>query len=213
MQSLVHLYNTALSEIGGEQIPQNISPIEEDAVGAICQNIFPHVLNTALESHDWGFARARSVLALKPEEEPRNHEYRFRYILPADCVRPIGLSRPFMGTSFPVNDDPLSAYVIEGEYILCDVPQAELLYVSKVTEPKRWPSYFADILVWKMAAGLASSRLNDMQKKQRCDQMAELALARACAMDRAFNKPLMSPTPWQIARGNRGVNPPRGWRW
>ena len=59
MRSLIHLFNTALSRLGGEQIPQNISPIENDATGAICQNIFPHVLDTVLESYVWGFARKR----------------------------------------------------------------------------------------------------------------------------------------------------------
>lgn len=33
MQSTVHLYNTALARLGGEQLSVNISPLEQDTVG------------------------------------------------------------------------------------------------------------------------------------------------------------------------------------
>ena len=216
MQSLIHLYNTALAELGGEQIPLNISPIESDAVGAICQNIFPHVLDTVLEAHEWGFASARVVLALLPEQEPRNHSYQYRYALPADCVRPIRIVVPELGHGeavYPARVNRSPAYVIEGQYILCNVEQAEFLYIARVTEPRRWPAYFADVLVWKMAAGLATSRNNDKQQKQMCDQMYEFVLAKACAKDRAMRNPHEPLSPWQVARGNRGVMPLRGGGW
>ena len=212
MQSLIHLFNTALAELGGEQIPLNISPIESDAVGAICQNIFPHVLDTVLEAHEWGFAKARVVLALLPEQEPMNHSYHFRYAIPADCVKPIRIVVPQGETVYrhQVNRSP--AYVIEGQYILCNVERAEFLYVARVTEPRRWPAYFADVLVWKMAAGLATSRNNDKQQKQMCEQMYEYLLGKACAKDRAMQNEREPLSPWQVARGNRDVSFPRGRR-
>ena len=214
MQSLIHLYNTALAELGGEQIPLNISPIESDAVGAICQNIFPHVLDTVLEAHEWGFARARAVLALLPEQEPRNRSYLYRYALPSDCVKPIRIVVPRQGAAaYPARVNRSPAYVIEGQNILCNVEQAEFLYVSRVTFPKLWPAYFAEVLVWKMASGLASARNNDKQQKQMCDQMYEYSLAKACAKDRAMQNPHDVVSPWGAARGNRGVMPPRGRGW
>ena len=211
MQSLIHLYNTALAELGGEQIPLNISPIESDATGAICQSIFPHVLDTVLESHEWGFAKARTVLAQLPEQQPMNYSYQFRYALPADCVKPIRISIPAGAAVFhSVNRSP--AYVIEGQYILCNVEQAELLYVARVLEPRRWPAYFANALVWKMAAGLATARNNDKQQKQICEQMYEHALSIACAKDRAMQNERKPLSPWQEARGNRKLSTRQG-RW
>ena len=213
MQSLIHLYNTALVELGGEQIPLNISPIESDTVGAICQNIFPHVLDTVLEAHEWGFAKARVVLALLPEQKPKNHSFNFRYALPADCVRPISIAISQERAAFPLPDNRSPAFVIEGQSILCNVEQAEFLYVSRVSEPRRWPAFFADVLVWKMAAGLATARNNDKQQKQMCEQMYEYVLAKSCAKDRAMQNPQGHPSPWQIARGNTGIRPPRGRGW
>lgn len=212
MQSLIHLYNTALAELGGDQIPLNISPIESDAVGAICQNIFPHVLDTVLEAHEWGFAKTRVVLALVPEQRPEIRLYLFRYGMPADCVKPVRIVVPQGSFVCPYETGFSPAYVIEGEHILCNVEQAELLYVARLTEPRRWPAYFADALVWKMASGLATAKNNDKQQKQACDQMYEYALAKACARDRAMHNERGPLSPWQIARGNVGVAFPRGRR-
>ena len=213
MQSLIHLYNTALAELGGEQIPLNTSPIESDTVGAICQNVFPHTLDTVLESHEWGFAKARVVLALLTEQSPTSHSFQFRYALPADCVRPVRIVIPQGGAVFPSQDNRPPAYVIEGQSIFCNVPSAEFLYVARISEPKRWPAYFADVLVWKMAAHLATARNNDKQQKQMCDQMYEYALAKACAKDRAMQNPQRQSSPWQEARGNAGARQSRGRGW
>lgn len=213
MQSLIHLYNTAVSKLGGEQIPLNISPIESDAVGAICQNIFPHILDTALEAHGWGFAKKRAALALLTTTKPGNKMYAFRYAKPADCITPVRITGHDRGAVLSDSEDGSPAYVIEGNDILCNVEKAELLYVSRVSDPKRWPAYFSDYLVWKMAAGLAPARKNDKQLQQMCEQMAEAMLAKACAKDRSVDNPYRKPSPWQVARGNRGVVFPRGRRW
>lgn len=203
MQSLIHLYNTALAELGGEQIPLNISPIENDATGAICQSLFPHILDMVLESHEWGFAKSRAILALLPEQEPSNDSYAFRYALPADCVKPVRIVMPQGNRFFPQGSNHSPAYAIEGQYILCNVEQAELLYVARVSEPRHWPAYFSSVLVWKMAAGLATARNNDKQQKQICEQMYEHALTTACAKDRAKQNDRRLVSPWRDARGNR----------
>ena len=214
MRSLVHLFNTALAQLGGDQIPLNISPLEDDAAGAICQALFPHVLDTVLEAHVWAFAMKRVALALVPEQEPDSHAFRFRYGLPTDSVRPVRVVVPERRVAVPtsaVNRSP--SYAIEGIHILCDVEEAELLYVSRVEEPKRWPAYFADVLVWKLAAGLATARNNDLRQKQMCEQEYERALAKGCAMDKAMQNPRRPVSSWQVARGNRGerLTLARGW--
>ena len=212
MQSLIHLYNTALAKLGGEQLPLNISPIEDNTLGAICQNAFPHVLDMALEAHEWGFAARRAVLARLSEQEPVNSLYPFRYALPADCVRPVRVVIPQGEAVCPAWMGRSPAYVIEDSCLLCALEQAELLYVARVTDPRRWPAYFADVLVWNMAATLATARNNDKQQEQKCAQMAEYALARACAKDRAMQEPRREPSDWSAARGNAGVRPfGRGW--
>lgn len=213
MQSLVHLYNTALARLGGEQIPLNISPIENDAVGAICQSVFPHILESALEAYAWSFAKKRAVLALLPETAPRNRTFAFRYAQPSDCVTPVRIIGMDRGAVFLESEDGPPAYVIEGGDILCNVARAELLYVSRSGDIKNWPAYFSEYLVWKMAGALAAARNNDIRQQQTCEQMAEGMLAKACAKDRAAANPYRTPSPWSVARGNRSVRAPRGWGW
>ena len=211
MRSLIHLYNTALAQLGGEQIPLNISPIEDDTNGAICQNLFPHVLEAALVAHNWGFARRRVILALAQEETPESLTYVFRYRLPEDCVRPVRIVNRQRGAVSPDEVNRSPEYVIEGLHILCNVEQAELLYVARIDEPTRWPAYFADVLMWKMAANLATAKNNDQKQKQMCEQMYEYALAKGCAIDRAAQNPQRPASPWQVAR-HKGRAADMRWR-
>ncbi|CAK7067770.1 MAG: hypothetical protein DELT_01726 [Desulfovibrio sp.] len=208
MQSLIHLYNTALAKLGGDQLPQNISPIESNALGALCQNVFPHILDMALEAHEWHFASKRAVLAQVASASSSatgaaNPLYAYRYMKPADCITPIGIAGQG-AVLCPESEDGSPAYVLEGSVILCNVAQAELVYTSRFTDPKRWPAYFAEHLVWKLAATLAIARNNDKQQQQACERMAEMTLAKACAMDRKTANPYRKPSAWQAARGTGG---------
>ena len=214
MESLIHLFNTALGRLGGEQLPLNRSPLEDDATGTLCANLFPHVLDTVLSAHEWGFAKKRVALALLPEQTVQNPVYQFRYAIPSDCVKPVRLMHPTKnaagGAAHALVADRSPAYHIEGTAILCNVKQAELLYVARVKEPKVWPPLFADSLAWAMAGELSSARINDTNKQQWCYQNYEVSLAKACAQDRAQQNPQKVPTPWQAARGNTILNTRRG---
>lgn len=195
MKSTIQLFNTALGRLGGEQIPYNRSPQEQDATGILCENLFPHVLDMVLEAHEWGFATRRVYLAKLPEQQPENPSYVFRYALPTDCVKPVSLEG-YAG----VNRTP--AYLIESNAILTNKQNAELVYIARVEEPRAWPPSFADALAWAMAGELASARINDSQKQNWCYQNYEIALAKAAARDRAKQNPHRKQSPWLVARGN-----------
>ena len=195
MKSTIQLFNTALGRLGGEQIPYNRSPQEQDATGILCENLFPHVLDMVLEAHEWGFATRRVYLAKLPEQQPENPSYVFRYALPTDCVKPVSLEG-YAG----VNRTP--AYLIESNAILTNKQNAELVYIARVEEPSAWPPSFADALAWAMAGELASARINDSQKQNWCYQNYEVALAKAAARDRAKQNPHRKQSPWLVARGN-----------
>ena len=194
MKSTIQLFNTALGRLGGEQIPYNRSPQEQDATGILCENLFPHVLDMVLEAHEWGFATRRVILAKLPEQQPENPSYVFRYALPTDCVKPVSLEG-YAG----VNRTP--AYLIESNAILTNKQNAELVYIARVEEPRAWPPSFADALAWAMAGELASARINDSQKQNWCYQNYEIALAKAAARDRAKQNPHRKQSPWLVARG------------
>lgn len=194
MKSTIQLFNTALGRLGGEQIPYNRSPQEQDATGILCENLFPHVLDMVLEAHEWGFATRRVYLAKLPEQQPENPSYVFRYALPTDCVKPVSLEG-YAGVLFT------PAYLIESNAILTNKQNAELVYIARVEEPRAWPPSFADALAWAMAGELASARINDSQKQNWCYQNYEIALAKAAARDRAKQNPHRKQSPWLVARG------------
>lgn len=194
MKSTIQLFNTALGRLGGEQIPYNRSPQEQDATGILCENLFPHVLDMVLEAHEWGFATRRVYLAKLPEQQPENPSYVFRYALPTDCVKPVSLEG-YAG----VNRTP--AYLIESNAILTNKRNAELVYIARIEDPRMWPPSFADAMAWAMAGELAAARINDSQKQNWCYQNYEIALAKAAARDRAKQNPHRRRSPWLVARG------------
>ena len=201
MKSTIQLFNTALGRLGGEQIPYNRSPHEQDATGILCENLFPHVLDMVLEAHEWGFATRRVYLARLPEQQPVNPAYVFRYAMPADCVKPVSLEG-YAGGAAPAGVNRTPAYLIEGNAILTNKRNAELVYIARIEEPRAWPPSFADVLAWALAGELASARINDSQKQNWCYQNYEVALAKAAARDRAKQNPHRKQSSWLVARGN-----------
>lgn len=192
MKSTVQLFNTALARLGGEQLDERISPQETDTLGTLCSTLFEHVLDLALAAHPWTFALRRVALAVLADAA-ENGEYPIAYALPSDCVRPVRLDG-----CYGVNRSP--AYVLEGDTLRTQEAAATLLYVQRVTDPRRWPPSFADALAWALAAELATAKLNDRAKQQFCIQNYEMCLSTAIARDSAAQNPCPPVSPWQAAR-------------
>ena len=195
MESTVRLFNAALGRLGGEQLPLNISSLEDNTLGILCQNVFPHVLDLTLDAHDWSFALKRVDLARLTPQSSENRNYRFRFKLPSESVRSVRLE----GVA-GVNRSP--AYIIEEDAILTNSKEASLVYVARITEPRRWPPKFADALIWKMAAELCSARNNDLRKQMECEQAYEVSLSKAVAADRVKQNRRPAASTWSVARGN-----------
>lgn len=197
MQSTVHLYNTALARLGGEQLSPNISALEQDSLGQICENLFAHILDVTLAAYAWSFATRRKTLAEPASEDGGHPLYPHAFDLPADCVKPLRLEG-YAG----VNRSP--AYVIEGRTIHCGERPAVLAYVARVKDPRLWPPLFADALAWAMAAELAAAKNNDPQKQQWCWQNYRIALADAVALDQRDQNPHRKKSEWNAARFGEG---------
>jgi hypothetical protein len=198
MRSTIHLFNTALGRLGGEQLPLNRSPREGGTTGQLCENLFPHVLDMTLAAHAWGFAVKRLELSSPLDRGTENPEYRLAYALPSDCVKPLRLEG-----HEGMNRRP--AYVIEGRTLRRERAGAVLVYVARVDDPLLWPPAFADALAWALAGELASARLNDSRKQQWCLQNYKIALADAAALDQAAQNPRPPWSAWNEARLGEGV--------
>ena len=195
MQSTVHLFNTALARLGGEQLARNISPLEQGSAGRICENLFPHVLDLTLSAHAWAFATRRKILAspVLGSDAMANPAYRFAFELPADCVKPLRLEGCAGANRTP-------AYVIEGRTVRAGLDRATLVYVARVTDPRLWPPLFADALAWALAGELATAVSNDPRKQQMCYQNHRISLADAIALDQQDQNPRGKISEWTAAR-------------
>ena len=69
----------------------------------------------------------------------------------------------------------------EARVLLADMPNAELVYVARVTDASRFPYLFAQALSYLIAAELARTLRKDEQLAARMEGLYELAKARAAA--------------------------------
>lgn len=192
MQSTVHLFNLAISKIGGEQLNTNISPLEQGTLGELCENLFPQVLDDLLACAPWSFAKERTFPPMNPlEYQGINHNYHFSFQLPSDCIRLISVD----GYEF---HEP--HYIIEGQSIRTNWPKIKITYIKRITDPRLWPPHFSTALAWQLAAELSTANNNDLQKKQFCQQNAEIATARAITSDKMQQNPHEDIGDWMRAR-------------
>lgn len=215
MKSVIHLYNSALGRLGGEQLPLNRYPLESDTVGQLCANLFPHVLDLTLAAHPWSFALRRAELALLAGASIRP-DYAYAYALPSDLISPLNLIRQGAeGFESRVGDLQLNersgpAYELEGELLYCHLPQAILRYVARISEARLWPPEFAEALSWLLASELASARINDSSKQSWCRNNYAQALSLAVAADKRRANKLRPVSAWQAARQGWGLANLRG---
>ncbi|MDR2123593.1 MAG: hypothetical protein LBP38_01225 [Desulfovibrio sp.] len=200
MQSTVQLFNTALARLGGEQFLPLTSPQEDNALGALCANVFPHVLDLSLQAHAWGFAMRTAVLAPVAGGRAGAGGFLRRYMLPADCVRPVALEPEVCGPPYAIRGSA------EGTLLLCDENPAVLAYVTRTPDPKSWPAAFADALAWGLAAELAAARINDAQRQQYYMRMYREVLGEAAAQDMREAGPRPVPSAWNAARFGTACN-------
>lgn len=195
-ESTVRIYNQALAWLGGEQLSSVESPWKDSALGILCNNNYPLVLDMALSAHDWTFALKRQILARVEDKNP-HPEFQYSYKLPSDCLRPRCLTVP--GARWPHH------YIIEGVDLMANITPAELSYVGRVTDPSLFPPAFTTALSWGLAQVLATARINDPQRQQLCQQNYEFHLAEAIARDQNAINPKPVGSSWLAARAGGRV--------
>ena len=92
-------------------------------------------------------------------------QWTYAYELPVDFMR----NRSFY--------DQTETYALEGSQLLTDETAVELLYVKQITDPTKFDSLFAEVLVLQLAHHLAMSLSQD--KELRLEIANELAIAMA----------------------------------
>lgn len=179
MASKIDIFNMALSHIG---VTSTVADELERSVERVTCSRFWDTCRDALLSYkdmDWSFARARVALA-DIGSPPEGWGYQYRY--PNDCINALAIDFP--GMRYP--DDryriPFQVvYEASGRAILTDQEEASLIYVKRIEEVERYPSYFVEAMALRLAAFIAMPLAKGMDIRGQLMQEAEQAIQVAMA--------------------------------
>lgn len=139
----VDLANQALDRIGSK----NFTLAVQTGVEALkCITIYEQTRDALLRSFEWSFASARKTLS--PETNNPEFEWDYRFKLPDDFLR--YKSDYGLDDSYEVDD----RFMIEGNYLLTNNDEVDLLYIKKVTNPDDFDPLFTEVLVLTLAKKL-----------------------------------------------------------
>jgi hypothetical protein len=157
----VDVCNQALSQLGVNNI-QALTEATKEA--RQCKLFYPISRDTVLESHDWGFARKRLVLALSTEVVT-DWDYVYQY--PSDCLKArkiLDETGASTGTIFdlevgqykPTGTVEFEVATVGGsQVVLTNKADAELVYTAKITDANLFSSAFVSALSYYIASNLA----------------------------------------------------------
>ena len=186
----LRLCNQALSRIG---ITRQLATYEEATIeGQECRLWYPTVLKELQSCFRWPWAIRREALTLTAVTAS---DYTYVYSLPEDCFHPLRLA---------VESDPNPRYderqpfLVEGGQgylglLMCDLENAELIYIAWVDNVCYFPPQFKKALVLGIASHLAASLKKDEQLAERLGAESQAALRVAMALAANQGQPEPSP--------------------
>jgi len=176
--SEVDICNLALAHLGDRATVSSINPPEGSAQAEHCAHFYPIARDTALESHEWGFATVRGTLALLTDTPPPG--WTFVYQQPLDCLNIIKLIDPGMPVPIGPSDwgapgwgcgmgmtpgiptvPPEVPYELESResdgapVIYTNLENAQVQYVRSVRDTTKFSAQFVDAVSRLLASYLA----------------------------------------------------------
>lgn len=163
--------NLALSTLGKDHC-DSFDPslgIEPESVeGKKVARLFNKAIDDVQRDFYWHELITTEVIAA---DIIKSHDGRYRYPLPDDCIRPLGVRLPSDGeTLIPtaytrlIAQDSEYCYDIEGNFLLTGAGKdvagdftAEIVYIRRAISPADWTSELLDCIVAKLAADAALS--------------------------------------------------------
>lgn len=136
MATETEICNVALLSIGEETI-------NDIAENTHCKLYYPSCRDYLLRKHTWNFAEKRAKLG--KTAAGALFEYTNKFFLPADYVKAIRLYN---------NEED---YRIEGQYLLSNSDEINLIYTAKIQDPNEFDDMFRAALELRLAAYLALS--------------------------------------------------------
>jgi hypothetical protein len=145
--------NLALLLVGQTQFIDDLSdPTPE---GEACDQVWERCRDAALEAYAWKFAKRRVTLNAITDGE--RGVWAYAYPVPTDCLKVLWI---WDGTENPSEEEKipfdLEDDATNGRVLLTNQPDAELIYIRKVTETGKFSPLFVEALAAKIAVYLAA---------------------------------------------------------
>lgn len=190
MASKIDVFNMALAHIGASTTVADEQEHSPERVA--CSRFWETCRDTlfSYQSVPWRFAKARVLLA-DLGSPPAGWGYRYRY--PNDCITAIEVTVTGRAELFEKKAKFQVEHEASGRVIVCDIPEAELVYVKRVEAVERWPGSFVEAMAYRLAAMIAmplkkeTSLRNDLL--QIADQFIQMAAAASLNESVADNAP------------------------
>lgn len=148
--SQTSIINKALSLLGATRI----ASLSDNSIEAQCAgNVYNDSLRSILTECNWRFA-TKKVMLPKLDKEPAwvKNGMRYYFQLPSDVV--------IISDIAEMNAE----WEIEGDTILADTPTFGIEYVAFVTDSSKYPAYFEDAFVCKLASDMCYEITNSNEK-------------------------------------------------
>ena len=165
MATDVSICTSALLMVGADEIESFTDPTRE---AKLCAQIYPTTKNKLLQSFPWRFSLGQAQLA-KLATTPL-YEFDFAFQLPSGFLRLIEINNPTFN------------YKIFEDKLFCDT---DVVYVTYQFDPgeEDMPDYFVRLLELDMAAILSISLLEDLDKANAFQRMADRQALQARSTD------------------------------
>jgi len=169
MASDVDISNTALGHLGARAQISAISPPDGTVEAGYCARFYPIARRELLEAYPWPFATTRVTLA---EVTNPSTVWDYAYALPSDCLKPLRVLAETVATTLygiidlydhlpalryedSISERNSADFVVEGNVVLTNEPEAVLIYRYDVIDTSRYSPMFVSAAGMLLAGYLA----------------------------------------------------------
>tara|TARA_R110002072_G_scaffold247228_2_gene406390 strand:+ start:4129 stop:4758 length:630 start_codon:yes stop_codon:yes gene_type:complete len=202
MASDIQIARMALAHVGDRF---DISALNEASTEAEQVNLmFDHVRDKLLRSHPWNFAKKYISPAALSGTVPGLWTY--MYLYPADALRVLGITNP-AGREAPPLQYETGRNAADQYCVFTDAEDAEIVYVSRVTNPEEFDTEFTVAFSYALASSVAMALTGDSNIAAKLEQQAQLTLNSALEGDSSEGiEPSFPEASWITARVGTDVN-------
>lgn len=183
-QSQTDVCNSALQRVGAARI-MDITDNSREA--RVCAVAYDSNRRSELMKYRWKFATKRAVLA--PDVTPPAFEYQYAYTLPADCLRVLLPTDPYLDWS--VEGGKVLTNTLQSPYLGANAngsvapgsPALYLRYIADITDASQFDAIFYDMLALALAIDICEALTQSNQKKSDLQGEYKDSLAEAKRMN------------------------------